>query len=443
MPLVPPGPVVEHPADLVIDVFGTFLGKRSERMIVRWRDQGDGPSSQSPRISPRIVKFAHNCDESGERDTQSSKVADSEPTTRPAAEGAAERLLELWSGDAGEESQQAEMSPSARLNAQLDRLAEDEGRPTAPGWKERHLPFSRLRSVTIAGRGVTISTDLIESLVERGVALSFLSRRGTPIAHLSAPGLNGTVQTRRSQLAAYHSALGVELAIAFVRGKLCNQKHQLQYSGKYLKSADQPRFERLQKKIAAIGNLRRQLQNLTGDQLDDVRDRLMGLEGTGARLYWEGVAIILAGRVEFAGRTTRGAIDPVNSALNYGYGILYSQVSAAVVNAGLELFAGFLHVDRPGKPALVLDLVEEFRAPVVDRAVLAIVNQGISLDVDEHGMTAATRRLVADRVLQRLQTPVPYEGKRWALSVVIQTQARHLAVAVRGERTYRPFISRW
>jgi CRISPR-associated protein Cas1 len=305
------------------------------------------------------------------------------------------------------------------------------------------VPMSRLRSVTVSGRGVTISSDLIAALIERGIGLSFLSGRGQPVAQLSAPGLNGTVETRRSQLAAYHSSLGVQLAVEFIRGKLRNQKHQLQYSGKYLKTTDAVRFERLEKKVAAMANLRKQLTDFEADDMDPVRDQLMGFEGTGARLYWEGVAIVLEGRAEFPGRQTRGATDPINGALNYGYGILYGQVSAAVVNAGLEMYAGFLHVDRPGKPALVLDLVEEFRAPVVDRAVLAIVNQGILLETDDHGLTAATRRLVADRVLERLATPVPYEGKRWSLGTIIQNQARHLAVAVRGERTYRAFASRW
>jgi CRISPR-associated protein Cas1 len=349
-------------------------------------------------------------------------------------------LLELWADES--EASTIRMSPSARLREKLDQIADD-ARGDSGEWRERLVPFSRLRSVTVSGRGVTISSDLIASLVERGIALSFLSGRGSPVALLSAPGLGGTVQTRRSQLAAYDSALGVQLAVTFVRGKLRNQQHQLQYSGKYLKATDSERFARLEKKVAALKNLRRQLDDFGGDDLDSVRDRLMGFEGTGARLYWEGVSIVLEGRVEFPGRQTRGAIDPINSALNYGYGILYSQVSAAVVNAGLELYAGFLHVDRAGKPALVLDLVEEFRAPVVDRMVLAIINQGTLIATDEYGMTGASRRLVADRVLERLQTPVPYEGKRWPLAAIIQNQARHLAVAVRGERTYQPFASRW
>src|SRR5439155_51969 len=77
------------------------------------------------------------------------------------------------------------------------------------------------------------------------------------------------------------------------------------------------------------------------------------------------------------------AIVGVNASLTYGYGILYSQVWGAVLNAGLEPFAGFLHVDRPGKPSLVLDLTEEFRQPVVDRAVIAHVNLGEPIGMHE------------------------------------------------------------
>jgi CRISPR-associated protein Cas1 len=440
MPIIPPQPPVEHPADLVIDVFGAFLGKRSERMVVRWREEerGGAKGEDASPGGPAVVRFPGRdaAEESGEGAVEQGVIRKS------SADQAAQGLLDLW----GDETCAAtvRISPAMRLRERLDQLADDDGREDgANAWRERMVPLSRLRSVTVSGRGVTISSDLIASLVERGIGLSFLTRRGSPVAQLSAPGLGGTVQTRRSQLAAYQSALGVQLAAAFVRGKLRNQRHQLQYSGKYLKTNDAERFARLEKKVAALKNLRKQLIDFAGDNLDDVRDRLMGYEGTGARLYWEGVAILLEGRVTFPGRETRGTIDPINSALNYGYGILYSQVSAAVVNAGLEMYAGFLHVDRAGKPALVLDLVEEFRAPIVDRAVLAIVNQGTPIETDDYGLTAASRRLVADRVLERLQTAVPYEGKRWPLAAIIQNQARHLAVAVRGERTYESFASRW
>ena len=97
------------------------------------------------------------------------------------------------------------------------------------------------------------------------------------------------------------------------------------------------------------------------------RPALLNREGRAGAQYWAGVAALLDGKAAFAGREHRGTEDPVNAALNYGYGILQSQVWSAITLAGLEPFAGFIHVDRPGKPSLVLDLMEEFRQPVVDR----------------------------------------------------------------------------
>jgi len=144
-------------------------------------------------------------------------------------------------------------------------------------------------------------------------------------------------------------------------------------------------------------------------------------------------------------------VDPVNAALNYGYGILQSQVWTAVTLAGLEPFAGFIHVDRPGKPSLVLDLMEEFRQPVVDRALLAAWGRGWKAELetaegDAEGtpfLTREARRQIAERVNERLEIAVLYGKKRQTLKNVIQLQARHLAVVVRGEGEYTPFVSPW
>ncbi len=513
MPLIRPADVLaamDQPADLVIDAWGTWLGKRSERMVIRYRTDasradtngaddlsgeaaanGRGvsrtngevavaacearsnriddevsapePSEGSAAVGRSTIPSTHpardpaDCnDRNGPRpgsdddgtessgDVASGDVSSGDESVNVGTQ-ASRSLLRLWRNDAVERSDWKRPSPQNRLRGQLDAAgADSEPERSRGGFEEKSVPISRLRSVTISGRGVTLSSDLIEALVEQGVGVSFIGWKGEPIAQLVAPGLSGTVQTRRSQLAAYETALGVDLAVAFVRGKLRNQKHQLQYGGKYLKATAPERFERLTRKIEVLANLRKQLIGFKGDRLDSVRDRLMGHEGTGARVYWEGVAILLEGRIQFPGRVGRGAVDPVNSALNYGYSILYGRVSAAIANAGLEQFAGFLHVDRPGKPSLVLDLVEEFRAPIVDRVVLAMLNQGVVLAVDPDGrLTPPVRRQLADRVCERLDTAVPFEGKRFTLGQVIQIQARHLAVAVRGEREYLPFASRW
>ena len=169
---------------------------------------------------------------------------------------------------------------------------------------------------------------------------------------LTSPMLTATVQARREQILAFSDARGFRFARAVVAGKLRNQERLLRYFGKYLKKSDPERFAAVD---AIAGALRRQAlaAKLTeARNIDAGRQTLMGIEGSAGRQYWDAVKSILASRTEFLGRRRRGATDEINAALNYGYGILYAQVWGAVLNAGLEPFAGFLHVDRPGKPSL-------------------------------------------------------------------------------------------
>jgi CRISPR-associated protein Cas1 len=123
---------------------------------------------------------------------------------------------------------------------------------------------------------------------------------------------------------------------------------------------------------------------------------------------------------------------------------LYGQVERALVLAGLDPYAGFIHVDRPGKPSLTLDLIEEFRQAVVDRTVIGLVNKGAAIEQTDGRLEHATRRMLAEKVLARLESAELYEGKRLPLRAILQSQARHLAAFFRGDRaSYEPFVSSW
>lgn len=305
------------------------------------------------------------------------------------------------------------------------------------------FPFFRLSEIVIGSRGISFSSDLIEELCERGVRVSFLDSRGQPYAMLTSPMLSATVQARREQLLAFQDSRGLAFARAVVEGKIVNQERLLRYFGKYLKKADPARFQSVEQVAKALKAQRAKAAAVQGSCIDEARNSLMGLEGVAGRLYWDGVREILGQKVEFFGREHRGAVDAVNSLLNYGYGILYSQVWGAVLNAGLEPFAGFLHVDRPGKPSLVLDLVEEFRQPVVDRAVIAHLNLGEEVKLVQGMLEAETRKALVERVMERLQATETYQGKHYQVRSIIQMQARRLASFLRGEGTYKAFSFKW
>ena len=388
---------------VIVSNFGTMLGKTSERLVVR----GPRPRLELVEGGPQLLL----------------------PLNLPARPP----LQVLTSDGLKTPPQPLRLRKSANGNGGAAR--------TRP--EQVELPLFQISEIIVAGAGISISTDLIEECCERGIHLSFLTAGGRPVAMLSSPMLTATVLTRREQMAAYGDGRGLELSKAIVRGKLGNQAALLKYFGKYLKTADPPAFERLSVAVRAIEARRREVEGVIGARVDDARPALLAIEGGAGRQYWAGVRTLLDGHAPFETREHRGAPDAVNSALNYGYGILYTQVWGAIMNAGLEPFAGFVHVDRPGKPSLVLDLIEEFRQPIVDRAVIAALTKGLKLETHEGLLTEESRRAVAGAVLERLESEVGFHGRRHRMKSVIQIQARNVASCLRGDKPYRAFAFKW
>jgi CRISP-associated protein Cas1 len=305
------------------------------------------------------------------------------------------------------------------------------------------FPLFRLSEVVVGSRGISLSTDLVEEICRRGIRLSLLDSTGKPYAMLTSPMLSATVQARREQILAFNDVRGFQFARAVVAGKLRNQERLLRYFGKYLKKNDPERFAAIDAIAGALRRQALQAKRLEARNVDEGRQTLMGIEGSAGRQYWDGVRSILSSRTEFLGRRHRGATDEVNAALNYGYGILYAHVWGAVLNAGLEPFAGFLHVDRPGKPSLVLDLTEEFRQPIVDRSVIAYVNLGEPIALQQGFLELETRRAIGEKVMARLTATERYRGKDHQVRSIIQMQARRVAGFLRGDGDYRPFGFKW
>jgi CRISPR-associated protein Cas1 len=241
-------------------------------------------------------------------------------------------------------------------------------------------------------------------------------------------------------LAATDNERGAEFCRWIVAGKLHNQEKLLRYFGK---SREGPPRHVLETAASALRRLRKQALTVEGSSCDVVRGTLLGIEGTGGRLYWQRIGDMLPDGLGFEGRHNQGPPDAVNAALNYGYGILYTHVWGAVMNAGLEPFAGFMHVDRSGKPSMVLDMVEEFRQPVVDRAILTWLNKGGRLGLAKGMLDAEAKENVAARVLLRMNATERHRGKQHEVRSIIQMQARMAASAFRGLRDYRPFAFQW
>jgi CRISPR-associated protein Cas1 len=179
---------------------------------------------------------------------------------------------------------------------------------------------------------------------------------------------------------------------------------------------------------------------MRADDVSTVRAEMMGLEGYCARRYWQALAPLIPEEYGWTERSGRHAHDPINILLNYGYGILYGEVQKALIVAGLEPYAGLIHTDRPGKPSLTCDLIEEFRAPIVDRTVIGLAARRFTVAFRPDGrLENECRRAFAEHILSRMKAQGSYAKKKYELRSIIQMQARRLAAAFRGDQMYEAY----
>jgi len=307
----------------------------------------------------------------------------------------------------------------------------------------------RVERVVVASPGVSVSAAALQLAVDRRIPVVFAYRSGSPYGFLVPSFLSGSVAARRAQFEAYGDVRGVVLARSFVWGKLANQAGLLRFYWKSRRRLDPGLAGLLDECAGEVEGVLVELGGVEGSRVEEVRQDLMALEARGARHYWRGVAALLPGWLGFRGRETRGARDPMNMCLNYGYGLLYGEVWSALLHAGLDPFAGFLHVDRSGRPSLALDLIEEFRQQAVDRSVIPLftrgsLRQGQVIDAEEGLLSRQARQALVEAVTKRLDQPVTRRRRQLTLRRTILAQARDMARYLLGQSsTYTPFTLKW
>ncbi len=306
------------------------------------------------------------------------------------------------------------------------------------------IPARKVDQILVLGSGISVSSDAIEMANELGVEIVFASYYGKPLARLIPSTLGGTVRTRREQYHAYDDERGLELAKAFIRGKLKNQASLLKSFAKKWKAERKDLWQEFRESSGQIESIIPELDAVNG-RLDDARDLIMGLEGNASEIYWKTWSRLVPDEWNFPGRKYPAAGDPINSLLNFGYYVLEQEVWAAVLYAGLDPYAGFLHADRSGQEKLVYDMMEEFRPLVVDRVVVSLSRTMSQAHFQEDWrMTKEGMKIASSAFYNRLDERIHYQDKSQLLRNIIRSQASSVATFLRGERPrYEPFTPRW
>jgi CRISPR-associated protein Cas1 len=308
------------------------------------------------------------------------------------------------------------------------------------------LPMHTLDGIVCFGR-VSCSPYLMGACADRNVAISFLTEKGRFLARVQGP-VAGNVLLRREQYRkADEKAYTTAVARAVLAGKLANSRTVLRRALRdHGDKIDAGNIEKASAHISALLNEINVHKHL---------NVLRGVEGDAARAYFAVFDHLVTTNKEkfrFNGRNRRPPLDKINCLLSFTYTLLLHDVRSAIECVGLDPDVGFLHRDRPGRPGLALDIMEEFRPCIADRLVLSLINLGQvaakgfrNLETGAVLMDDHTRKKVLVAYQKRKQNEVfhPFLNEKVTLGMIFQIQALLMARYLRGDLDgYPPFVWR-
>lgn len=300
------------------------------------------------------------------------------------------------------------------------------------------VPFDEVKHVSLVGAGISISSTLMAACFERGIQIWISDALGRGLGQLQAVRPAPRPSVVRRVLTAGQTRRGATLAKALLLGKVRNQRALLLYHSKRA-SRPQDIREYLRKTSAHLRAMMPDLRAIDGP-VRTVRTELFLWEARAAAAYWSAWGRLVPAGLGFPGRRGRGAVDPVNSLLNYGYSRLLHLVWQAVDRAGLPVWYGVLHTGRRRSPALVLDLMEVFRVVAVDRVVIGLLGRGFFPELRPNGrLTLRTQRVFEKAWARNLARP--FTGH--TLAREIRTQAASFRRAVEGCARFEPVVLQW
>lgn len=242
----------------------------------------------------------------------------------------------------------------------------------------------KVRSILIS-TAASLTTDAVQLAIENNIDIIFLDKYGNPYGRVWHSKMGSTAKIRRRQLEVAEKPLGLNIALGWVRKKFDNQIDLLERMRKRRTRLS----AELTEGITQLSKQRKQLEGLKGN-INERRNKILGIEGNTGRIYWNTVSLLLAEKYRFSGRSRNPAKDEFNCLLNYAYGVLYGTVERSCILAGLDPFVGFIHTDNYNKKSLVFDLIENYRIWADESVIGLFASRKVKQDMFdrlENGMT--------------------------------------------------------
>ncbi|MBF0154081.1 MAG: CRISPR-associated endonuclease Cas1 [Magnetococcales bacterium] len=304
----------------------------------------------------------------------------------------------------------------------------------------------QLEMIGLVGRS-HITANALHLCLEQGISVAWFAWNGRFLGRLTPPvPRSGDLRLLQYRMAV-DDGRALNMARSVVAGKCANARAILRGI-----QANQAGLDQVAVSMREIGEAEVRIPACRD------AEHLLGIEGQAARAYFSALGAGFRGEIQFTGRNRRPPPDPANALLSFGYVLLCNLIGGVLEARGLDPAMGFFHAPRSGRAALALDLLEEFRHPVVDRFVLRVANlrmirpEMFEPDPEENGGIRLTREGLKiffrawgehlERTLPEVESESDEETGKASPASLIRRQVDRLVVAIRTDAEYRPFLLR-
>ena len=290
----------------------------------------------------------------------------------------------------------------------------------------------KIDNITILGKG-HITFDALTLLTKNNANIISITYSNQVNYIINNINNQTTVTLLKKQVYYSDSKQAITTSQEIIKSKIKNQMNTLKTLNK----------NKEDKEIK--NNIKKLEENIKNLDKTRTKNEIRGIEGICSQTYWSSIKKIIPEEFNFYNRSKKPATDLFNAMLNYGYAILSSQVTIKILEAGLNPDIGLLHSDLNNRHSLTYDLIEEFRQQIVDKTMIAMINnKQIKVeDYEDQIITLEKRKVIIEKILKKMKNKINYKNHEKTYDEILEEQVTKLKESILNDTIYEGFYLNW
>ena len=304
------------------------------------------------------------------------------------------------------------------------------------------ISAKKISDILIIAKGY-VTFDALTLISQNNIPLISTNYYGQIEYVLKTPN-DENITLRKKQYKTSENYQGAIISKEIIKSKMYNQYYTLNTLNRHKKNDE---IIKIKEKIKNNIKILDMLEINENNEIDELKRKIMGIEGITSSEYWKAIRIILPDEINFETREQKPHLDVVNAMLNYGYAILASEITKIIITEDLDPYCGLLHADLNKRTSLTYDIMEEFRQQIVDKTVISLVNRKQitedKIDKRTNVLKKESKYILTKNIMDKIHKKINYQNEEQSYYEIMKKQVKKIRKTIENNEKYTSFKIRW